>query len=565
MTLLLERALQYANDCVEGKEITTWEVIKQCKIFLDDYNNKQHEEDYKFYFDDKKLKKVEKLINLMNYATGFLGGQPILPNLANFQCFLIANIFGWRFKDNKKRFRYREAMLYISRKNAKGTICAIIFICGLVLEQNWSEFYSICLDQELASELRKQIKQIIESSPALKKHFTISKTWKGNLECKLTHSYYKPLTAKADKNNSIRGAYVVADELGAFDDKANINAMMSGQKSVLNPLMFYTTSAYPNSTSIMYGELDYCRKILNGEIDNERFFCLIYYANDNEIWDDIGIYRANPLRIEENYDEIRQFRERAKVVEKDKIEHITKAMNIMLESKDEDEKYLQNDLWKKCRVNKIDFEGKEVSIGVDLSKTIDLTSVSIMYEEDGIIYCTSHAFVPKDTLNNPNRTEKINYWEQQELGNVTIMDGSTIDYIKIAKHIKSIEKLHNCTIKMIYIDPTYKELLLQELEDYDVHILGQTYTVLSKYTMRFRDLVYENKVRYENNFLLDYCVSCAKVSTGKAGDIMVQKNRKNKWEKIDLLVTLIFAYAEFYIEEEEYDAVAALNKMGEDW
>lgn len=552
--ILLDKAIRYAEDCVNGKEITTWEVVAQCKKFLNDYNRRQYEDDFKYYFDKDKLDKVEKIISLMRFATGFLGGKPILDNLATFQCFLVANIFGWRFKNNDNKFRYRESMLYISRKNAKGTICAIIFIVGMLLEQNYSEFYSICLDKELSSELRKQIKQIIEASPALCKRFKISKQWTGNLECLITKSYYKPLTANADKNNSIRGCYVVADELGAFDTKDNINALMSGQKSVLNPLMFYTTSAYPNSTSIMYEELDYCRKILKDERVNERYFCLIYYANKDEIWEDQGIYRANPLRIEENYEEIRQFRERAKIVEKDKIEHITKNMNIMLDSTSDEEFYLQKDLWKKCEVDKVDFKGKKVSIGVDLSKTTDLTSVSIMYEENGIIYCKSHGFLPENSLNNVNRSENINYLAEESLDNVTIQEGDNIKYLDICKYIRNIESKYNCTIKNIYIDPTYSELLINELQDdFDIVVLKQTYTQLSRYTLRFRDLVYEEKVKYEKNNVLDYCVACAKVSEGKGGDIMIAKNRKNKWERIDLLVTLIFCYVEFYSEKKKKD------------
>ncbi|WP_341349937.1 terminase TerL endonuclease subunit [Clostridium sartagoforme] len=113
----------------------------------------------------------------------------------------------------------------------------------------------------------------------------------------------------------------------------------------------------------------------------------------------------------------------------------------------------------------------------------------------------------------------------------------------------------------MYIDPTYSELLVNELQDdFDIVVLKQTYTQLSRYTLRFRDLVYEEKVKYEKNNVLDYCVACAKVSEGKGGDIMIAKNRKNKWERIDLLVTLIFCYVEFYSEKKKKD----FNKIFDD-
>ena len=34
--MLLEKAKEYAQDCISGKEITTFEVKTQCKWFLED-------------------------------------------------------------------------------------------------------------------------------------------------------------------------------------------------------------------------------------------------------------------------------------------------------------------------------------------------------------------------------------------------------------------------------------------------------------------------------------------------------------------------------------------------
>ena len=62
--ILLDKAFQYARDCVEGREITTWEVIEQCKIFLNDYENRQYQGDFLYYFDEKKLQVINNLIAL---------------------------------------------------------------------------------------------------------------------------------------------------------------------------------------------------------------------------------------------------------------------------------------------------------------------------------------------------------------------------------------------------------------------------------------------------------------------------------------------------------------------
>jgi len=203
--ILLERAVKYAEDVVSGAEITTKEVVRQCKIFLTDYNERQHTDEFEFCFDEKELLKVNNLLKLFNYATGFVAGMQVLQYLGPYQCFLLANVFGWRLKSNPEKFRYNDITLFIARKNAKTNTVALIFLLLMLTEQEYSEFYSICLTRELAAEIRKAMVQILDASPLICKHFTVSKTFTGKIECKITHSFYQPRTAESGKNNSVNG------------------------------------------------------------------------------------------------------------------------------------------------------------------------------------------------------------------------------------------------------------------------------------------------------------------------------------------------------------------------
>lgn len=102
--ILLNKALKYCEDVIEGREITTWEVKKQCCIFVQDYYQNQYNESFEFYFDEKKLKKINNLLKLFNYATGFVAGQQVLEGLEGFQALFISAIFGWRYKKIKRSF-----------------------------------------------------------------------------------------------------------------------------------------------------------------------------------------------------------------------------------------------------------------------------------------------------------------------------------------------------------------------------------------------------------------------------------------------------------------------------
>ena len=554
--ILLDQAVKYAEDVIAGREITTWEVKKQCTIFIHDYKQRQYDDSFEFYIDVKELTKINSLLKLMNFATGYLANNEVLESLAHFQCFFICNIFGWRYKDNKDKFRYNDVTLFIARKNGKTATIALIFILLMLTEQQYSEFYSICLTKELAAEIKKVMEQIINASPLIRKHFNVSATKTGRITCKLTNSFFEPRVAEAGKNNSIRPSAFVSDEHGNFQNADNFNAMKSGQKNVINPLTFRTTTAYAINSSIMEEDLEYIRKVYHGVVENERMFALIYYADKDNIWNDIGLQQANPLRLEENYKIMRE--DRAKALEQDNLkeEFITKTCNVFVQENSE-EKYLNIEEWKKCCVNSIDLAEKEVVVGVDLSISIDLTAVSIMYKDNGKYYLHSKGFLPSETLD--QRREKIDYRQYARAGYCEIHEGYIINYTKIEEYIRSIEDTYNCKIKCIVSDP-YNALQMMEslAKDYNVIMLKQTYTNLSAPTKAFRDDVYKGNIVYQKNKLLDWCVSCATLQKGKSEDVMLAKENKSK-QRIDLLVASIFCYSRLYLADKKVDVSKYAN------
>lgn len=558
--IILDRALQYCDDVIAGKEVTTWEVKKQCEIFKEDFLVNQYKKDFKYYADLKELKKINDLLELFNFATGFVAGQPVLENLSNFQCLLLAGIFLFRYKDKPYKFKNNDITLFIARKNAKTNLVAIIFILLMLTEQEYSEFYSICLTKELAAELRKAMVQVLNASPIIGEHFKISKTKTGIIECNLTGSYFLPRTSESGKNNSIRPSAFVSDEHGNFEDPDNFNAMKSGQLNVLNPLIFRTTTAYDIFGSIMETDIEYIRSVLKGVIDDNNQFALLYYAEEQHLWDDIGIYQANPLRIEENYEQIRRNRKKAQLKPTEKKEYITKNMNNFLTNESE-EKYLDIEHWKKCEVDKINFKGKNVVVSTDCSLTTDLTALNIMYEEEGNYYLKAHAFLPEKSLE--SRREKIDYREMEKLGYCTIVPGIYIDYNLLEARIREIESKYECTVICICSDPyNFIQNLDNLSKDYEVEVVKQTYTELSAPTKAFRNDVYGGKIFYEKNKLLDWCMANAKAKAKHmTGDIMLEKVNKNK-TRIYLAVATIFGYSRLYIRKEEYDATQALENTG---
>ena len=319
--------------------------------------------------------------------------------------------------------------------------------------------------------------------------------------------------------------------------------MKSGQLSVVNPLMLKATTAYAINDSIMLEELEYIRKVLKGDIEDRNQFALIYYAEQGHEWDDTGLFMSNPLRIEENYDEIRKSRAKALNKPLERTEFLTKHMNIFVNS-EQDEPYLKMTEWRKGVISLEKFKelvkGQSVVVSLDLSITTDLTAVGIGFTHEGEYYFLSHGFLPRGSL--AERREKIDYQAMERLGYCTICDGLSVNYSQVYDYIMSIEKTFDCNIAYIISDPFNAKMMLEDLAaDYDVVELKQCFNQLSSPTKEFRNEVYNGNIYHVENKILDWCMSCMTLEVGKAEDVMPKRKYKNR-QRIDMAVVCIFAF-----------------------
>jgi phage terminase large subunit-like protein len=538
--MLFQKAIDYANDVLDGKEIANQYVKKQCQAFLDDLE-KQHDSDYAYYFDQDEIEKIEGILSLLNFATGLnVIGKSVLMGLVGFQAFFLCNVFGFRFKANPEKYRFRDVTLFIPRKNGKTWLVALILIILMLTEDDYSEFYSICKDRELAGEVKKAISQIIEKSPHIAKYFKVPKTLSGKVTCKLTNSFYQPRTADASANNGLRPSGFCADEIGAFKEYDNINAMKSGQLNVKNPLMFKITTAYAEDQSIMLEELAYIKKVFNGLIEDERMFALLYYAEEQHEWDEHGLYQANPLRIEENYEEIRENRKKAIEKPKEREEYLCKHMNVFLPT-NSGEAYVELEDLRKCKIKNFDWSSRQVWLGIDLAMTTDNCAVAMVTEEDFKIYADCFAFVPSERIEEKNRMEKINYHDFIKAGKCFACGDATVDYGYIEDMILGIEEKYGVTVMGVAYDRYNCLSTAQKLEREGMKTVEakQHSSVLHPATKLLREKILNREFFYLENELLEINFQNAKVVTNNNMDTYL--NKKKSTGKIDLVASMINA------------------------
>lgn len=540
---------KYAKDSLNNEEYPLY-VRKQCEEFL---NGVERQDDltYPYFLDLSLVNRITKFLHLINFASGVKVGTPVVYGLAGFQWFMIINTLAWKHKSQPAKRRYEKSVLLIARKSGKSFLVGLIFILLMLLEPQYSEFYSVAPDRELSSIVKKEAEQLISVSPALAKHFTIRRT---DIECNPTQSKFTPLALSNNRMDGRKANVYVADEVGALPNRGALDSMASSQMNMVNRLGILISTAYNTEANVMTEEIEYCQKVLDGHIEDSTCFSLLYMPDEPKKWmEDKALKQANPLAIEvkENYDFLVEQRKKAIDMPSAITNFKTKHLNIFVNG-DVSEVYVSLDDFKKCKITDYDWNGKEVYLGLDLSQTTDNTSLAMVtYDRKLKKYVTKvWAFTPESNIEQKMRIEKIDYHVFREQGFVHYcgMNG-VIDYGYVEDFILNLERNYGVKIKGIGYDRYNCISTAQKLEDNGLVAIEikQHSSVLHPATKLLKERILQQEFSYLANTLLE--INLANCREVKDTNLNSYISKKHSTGKVDMIVSLINAMALWQQEE----------------
>ena len=197
---------QYAQQVVNREIIAGKYIIKECEKFLRDLED----EDSKYFLDVDAIKVIDNLTGIINMADGVMKGKPTREALAPFQWYFIINALCWKHKKNPEKRRYEKSVLLIARKSGKSFLVGLIFTILLLMEDEYSEFYSVAPDRELSSIVKQEIEKTIQESPAISKYFKLVKS---EIRCELKKSKMIALATSNNRMDGRKANVYVADEV----------------------------------------------------------------------------------------------------------------------------------------------------------------------------------------------------------------------------------------------------------------------------------------------------------------------------------------------------------------
>lgn len=533
----------------------------QIKEFLSIANNK----DSRYKIDENKVRTIGELLKLLIMPKGLKANATVYDAMAGFQWLFIIAIMCTVERDNPDKRRYENAILEICRKNGKTFLIAVLFILLFFIEPKFSKFYSVAPDGSLSREIKTAIEEILRSSPAMlgkmngKEKFKMLRDY---IHCNITENRYIPLNYSTGRLDGKLPSVFLVDETGALPNTYAIEAMRSGQLTILNKLGFIISTKYPTLNNPFEDEVDYAKRVLNGAVDDDKVFALLYEPDDTKGWatNDEVLEQSNPLAIEvtEIMEDLKAKRQVAIEIESKRENFITKHCNIIYSGAGSESFVNIADL-QKGAVDHIDWNGREVFLGVDLAMTTDNCAVSMVaYDEDkGQVLLQSVAFIPEDRIDEKSKLERIPYRDFINAGNCIPCGNRTVDYGAIERYIMEIESKYEVTVMGIGYDRYNALSTAQKLEDagYTMVEIKQHSSVLHPATKWVAELVAEGNLLYDkSNKLLEINFENSRCVYDTNMNRYV--NKKKSRGKVDMVVAGINA---MYLLHQNYMLNSALD------
>lgn len=546
-------AVQYAQKVASGKIIAGKYIILECIRFLKDLNRTE-DEDFEWYFDINTYNIVITFSQMFEFADGVSAGKKM--KLAEFQEWILANLFCWKHRE-EDYVRFSRAYIQVSRKQGKSFICGLIMLIKALLK-DFGQLTCVATKKDQAEIVIKEVKKLLDKAiPCVKERFNVyGKAKVSKIMCSVTQSEIYPLSSDANTLDGLGLDVAVVDEWGVHPSYELYEVCRSSQTYKLDSQIIAITTAYPNiNTSPAYKERCQLIDSYEGKTPmDDRYFSAIYELDEGDDYLDKSNWgKSNPLFV--------QFPSIMKKLESDfnnalkdpeKLQlFLTKNLNIWL-SADALVSYMDYNSWIDAEEENVDLGGQEVVVGIDMSKSTDLCGVSIVAKgEEGFLVKTK-AFLPSEVINMKEISDKLPYsaYLQSDKGWLSTTEGKFVNQKDVECYVRSIEDTYNCRIKAIAFDSWGALGLMSALsDDYEVVDVKMTYKNFSPAIKKFRELVYEGRIQHEFNPIMNFCVSNAITKSDLQENILLDKKRSSN--RIDLLVSTIIAYSEFFNEENE--------------
>ena len=460
-------------------------------------------EEGRFFFDQKKADRVIRFKERHCYHTE----GKYAPNklkLELWQKAMDSAIYG--IVDDKGLRVFREIFVCMGRKNGK-TKLAMSHITNAIYNDHEYGARVFCVAPKLdqADLVYEDFWQSVSLDKELSEK---TKHRKSDIYIGESNSSVKKIAFNAKKSDGFNPSLVICDEIASWTPEQGLKqyeVMKSAMGAREQPLMIsITTAGYVNEG--IYDELmKRSTRFLLGDSKETRLLPFIYQIDDVEKWNDINeLRKSNPnLGVSVPVDYLLEEINIAEGSLSKRNEFLCKYGCVKANSS---VAWLDAMLVEQAsgeHFDLSDFSDSYCVIGIDLSHSVDLSTVTTVVERDDILYVFTQFFLPAGKIEEAKIRDQLPYDIYIKRGLLTPSGDAFIDYNDVYKYIVGlIEDYHLYPLKIGY--DRYSALyLIDQLRSYGAHCddvyQGEN---LSPVIDECEGLLKENRIRIGDNDLM---------------------------------------------------------------
>lgn len=453
------------HEAIQKKEVIVGVWVRLCfEILTTGLLNGEWE------FNEKKANKAIKFIeNFCHHSEG----RSDLLHLELWQKAIVSAIFGIMDKTTGYR-QFREVFIIVARKNGKTLFAAAIAAYMTYIDGEYgAKVYFLAPKLDQADLVYDAFYQIVQSDDELD---SITKRRRSDIYIKAFNTSVKKIAFNSKKSDGFNPQLVVNDEMEAWPGDQGLKqyeVMTSALGARKQPLIIsIATAGYVNDG--IFDELfKRATAFLKGNSREKRLLPFIYMIDDIEKWDSIEeLKKSNPnLGVSVSAEYYLEQIEIARNSISKKVEFMTKFCNIKQNSA-----VAWLDYWDvmKCvhedkPLALEDFKGCYCVAGIDLSRTTDLTAVSIIINRDGINYVFTRFYMPQKRYEIAINEDNTPYNIYRDRGFLFISGENQVDYKDVYNWFIELVKVYKIKPLKIGYDRYSASYLVDDLKTAGFH------------------------------------------------------------------------------------------------
>ncbi len=524
------------------------------KLMLPNYNPYDQAGDC--VYDAEVAERACKFFSLfLKHDKGVWAGQPF--DLLPYQTSIVSNIFGWLRPDGSRRFR--SCLAELPRKTGKSHLCAGLALYLLTSDnEHGAEIVTTASSRDQASIVFGIAKRFVLNDEFLSKH---CKIYRNSIVVESTGSVMKALSSDSGTAHGLSCSAIVMDELHVWtkpDAREFYEALVTSQGARKNPLNISITTAGTAEPTLWLDMHNYAKQVQENTIEAMDFLPALWGAEKDDAWDDPEVWkRVNPAlghTVQMEFYEQECAKAKALPSYQNSFKRLylnqpTAQMNRWIDMND----------YESCeeRYSLEELKGRRCFAGVDLSSTLDLTALCLVFprtsDEGGGYDVLPYFFVPEENMLKRQRDDNVPYMLWAEQGFITPTSGDIVDYEAIQLKINELSKDYN--ILSVVCDRWHATQFAIRCQEFghNVAYIGQGYRSQSPACKELEAMIVGGRFRHGNHPVLRWNFSVVACEQDASGNLKISKRRST--ERIDGVAGTLNAIAVANITPDEVDSV----------